>query len=251
MKYKLPRESNLEDYQDIYYINGNQRILLLSDTHIGNQDNKSIEIAIKYGKKFKPTIIILNGDILEASAVSFYRKKPGLFLENEIIPVRQFMEYIRHNFPKAKILYKIGNHESRLTNFLQDNAQALYGLSCLSWESLFKADEYNIKIIQAHQFIKYKNIYIIHGSEVKVSGKDICKKMTIKLPFKNIIFSHFHKIDYHRYNDEENNIYDIYATGCLCNLKPDWLRINNWETGFLSIDGDKVCNFKIINDKIH
>lgn len=251
MKYEIPRESTIDYNNDCYIITGNnKRILILPDIHIPNHSSRNILATINYGRKFKPTHIIFNGDMIEGGSVSHYRKKPGLFMENEIVPVRQFIQYIYHNFPNAKLIYKIGNHELRLTHYLMENAQALFGLSNLSWESLFESDKYKMDIVESNQFILYNNIYILHGNEVKISGLDLCKKMSKKLPYKNIIFSHFHQIDYFRYADEDNTIYNLYCTGALCNLSPDWLRYNNWVNGFATIDGDVVNNYKLINEKI-
>jgi hypothetical protein len=106
--FDLP-ESHANDYTP--YIINQSRTLIISDLHFPYQDNKAIELALNYGLKKNVNCILINGDLLDMPNHSRFEKDwrmRSTFEEFEA--VRQFLKSLRKAFPKAKIVFKEGNH---------------------------------------------------------------------------------------------------------------------------------------------
>jgi predicted phosphodiesterase len=93
-----------------YKIN-QSKVLIISDTHFPYQNNEAIRIAINYGKEKKVNCILINGDLFDFAGISRHEKdwrQRSVFEEFEA--VRMFLNELRKHFPRAKIVYKLGNH---------------------------------------------------------------------------------------------------------------------------------------------
>ena len=103
-----------ESYADSFepYIISQSKTLIISDLHIPYQDNDSIQKAINYGKEKKVNCILINGDVLDFAGIS--RHQPDWRqrrVNEEFEATRVFFNSLREHFPKAKIVFKYGNHD--------------------------------------------------------------------------------------------------------------------------------------------
>jgi len=110
-----------ESYADGFepYIISQSKTLIISDLHIPYQDNEAIQKAINYGKEKKVNCILINGDILDFAGIS--RHQPDWRqrkVHEEFEAVRIFLNSLREHFPKAKIVFKLGNHDERWEKWL-------------------------------------------------------------------------------------------------------------------------------------
>ena len=95
-------------------------ILVLSDIHFPYHDEEALGTAIQYGIQQQVNTILLNGDILDFYQLSRFDKDPSKpKMQVELEQGRWFMKALRTAFPKARIYYKIGNHEERLEKWLR------------------------------------------------------------------------------------------------------------------------------------
>ena len=114
----MPKSVN--EIRETFVIDGKQRVLVLSDIHIPHHDEKAFATAIKHGMKINPTIVYLNGDTVENYALSRWEPDPRKRdLVHEIKTARQGLKYIRERFPKARLIFKHGNHEARSEDYLR------------------------------------------------------------------------------------------------------------------------------------
>ena len=100
-----------------------KRIGIISDVHIPYHDPAAICAALDYFQKKEVDTILMNGDILDFWKISRFLKKGNKpDLVEEIEAGREFLEWLRWQFPEARIYYKLGNHEARWELYLWEKA---------------------------------------------------------------------------------------------------------------------------------
>jgi predicted phosphodiesterase len=240
-------------------LNGALKVLILSDVHIPYHDEIALKTAIAFGKKKKPDVIILNGDIGDFYGVSRHDKDPRRSLADELDALRQFLFYLRAQFPKARILYKIGNHEARMEMFLVKNAPVLLGVADFELPVLLKFAELGIELVPSLTLIRLGNLPIYHGHELPQgmsSPVNPARGIWMRVQ-ESLICGHWHRTSEHTESTGLNKkLSSCWSTGCLCDLSPDYAIVNRWNHGFVWVetqaDGNyEVSNHKIINGKVY
>lgn len=237
-----------------YNIQGKE-ILVLNDIHIPFHDRRALNIALQYAKECDT--ILLNGDIIDFHGLSRFIKNPEKsFINREILIAKEFLELLRAKF-KGEILYKIGNHEDRLTLYIFNKAPALYGVENVTLKSLLELDRLNIKLIDSTQIMKISSLVVLHGHEIFAGAGmvNIARSYFLKAN-ENIILGHRHQTQDYFGKSIENKIKGSFAVGCLCDLNPRYMPVNNWNHGFARISKINslefnVKNYKIINGKVY
>jgi hypothetical protein len=106
-------------------------LLLIPDAHIPFEDGSAMGSVVEAIDRLKPTGVYIKGDFSDAKAVSKHRKNPryNIKLVDEIVATDTWLDRIDDAAPKgAKKVWVEGNHEKRLTDYLIDRAEELYGL---------------------------------------------------------------------------------------------------------------------------
>jgi len=240
-------------------LSGALKVLILSDIHIPYHDEVAVAAAIAHGKKKKPDVIILNGDIGDFYGVSRHDKDPRRSLADELDAIRQFLFYLRKQFPNARILYKIGNHEARMEMFLVKNAPVLLGVSDFELPVLLKFDESRIELVPSLTLIRLGSLPIYHGHELPQgmsSPVNPARGIWMRVQ-ESLICGHWHRTSEHTESTGLNKkLSSCWSTGCLCDLTPDYAIVNRWNHGFAWVetqaDGNyEVTNHKIINGRVY
>jgi predicted phosphodiesterase len=240
-------------------LDGALKVLILSDIHIPYHDEVAVAAAIAHGKKKKPDVVILNGDIGDFYGVSRHDKDPRRSLSDELDAIRQFLFYLRQQFTNARILYKIGNHEARMEMFLVKNAPVLLGVSDFELPVLLKFDELQIELVPSLTLIRLGNLPIYHGHELPQgmsSPVNPARGIWMRVQ-ESLICGHWHRTSEHTESTGLNKkLSSCWSTGCLCDLSPDYAIVNRWNHGFVWVetqaDGNyEVTNHKIINGRVY
>ncbi len=93
-------------------IDSDDRIAVLCDVHIPYHDKTAVEVAIRDIRKYNPSIVLLGGDVTDNYKESRWEQDPTMRpFTDEVFVARKFLEAIRSWFPKARIIYKEGNHD--------------------------------------------------------------------------------------------------------------------------------------------
>lgn len=253
----FPEEIRSFDDWSTYPIE-DKRWLVLCDLHIPYYDRKSLEIALRYGHDEQVTGIVLLGDIADFYWGSRWEKDPRKRdMAKERDALLQFLETLRKIFPKIQIIYKLGNHEERLERYLRIKAPELLNLELLSFESIIEADRFEIDVVDDRRLMKCGHLYMIHGHEF---GQRIYNPVN---PARGLflrgneiaICGHFHQTSQHTSKTMGDNIISCWSVGCMSELHPEYIPINNWNHGFAIIDSTKgefvVHNKKVIKGRIY
>ena len=229
--------------------------LILSDIHIPYHDEEALEIALADGEANQIDHILLNGDTCDFYNVSTYQKDPEeRDLANELTKTRQLLSHLRFRFPKAKIVFKIGNHEDRWERYLFHKAPELIGVANFEMYYVLDFAKYGVELFKSMQKIKAgKHLTILHGHEVRNTGVYPARTLLQRTHVCSIA-GHNHRTSTYSEKTADQKIIGSWTTGCLCDMTPDYMPINQWNQGFaiLELNGNDltVHNKRILNGVI-
>lgn len=234
-----------------------KRMLVLSDIHFPYHDALSLMLSLREGKKMEIDSILLNGDILDFYQLSKFSKdhrKPSIRAELDIF--RYFIDQLKQRFPDAEIYYKEGNHEVRLSRWIQHNAQMFDGMFDMS--QIVQWNDHGIKYLKDNIGVKFGSLNIVHGHEIRAGMGVVNIARTYYMKAQaNLLFGHWHQNQEYITRTMDGKIQGAWAQGCLCKLDAEYTYgINQWVHGFSIVDrvndeGDfRVKLYKIINGEL-
>lgn len=248
----MPKSVN--EVRETFRIEGKQRILVLSDIHIPHHDVKALNAAIAYGRKINPTIVYLNGDTVENYALSRWEPDPRKRdLAGEINAVRQGLAYLRERFPKARMIFKHGNHEARSEDYLRRKAPELLGVEDFKLSRLLDFNGKGIEEVELLQFAQLGKLNIIHGHELPkgISNPVNPARGMFLRTSETSMCGHFHQTSQHtEARGIRKEVVSCWTTGCLCGLQPDYAVVNKWNHGFAVVETDRNGDFEVSNLKV-
>ncbi len=250
---RLPEPlSDFEDWQPIEFA-GPLRVLGLMDVHIPFYDKTATVTALKEGKKLNPNFVLLGGDICDHHAESDYIKDPrSRDFPGEIRAMLDFLRVVRDLFPKAQIVYKLGNHEERHIRYMRLKAPELLGIKKFEFESIMELADNDIQMVGDNRPIRLGKLNFIHGHEYKFSISNPVNpaRGLFLRGISNACCGHFHQTSQHTKRSLEQKVISNWSAGCLSNLHPEWRPLNDWNHGFLLIEVDKDGAFEVGNMRV-
>lgn len=223
---------------------------IFSDVHLPFHCKQSIIAAVSKAKRENVETIILNGDIIDAGAISRHPKDqftPAFCEEIELL--RRFLSMLRAEFPSTRIIYKIGNHDERLERYIYHNAEAIAKLVTL--ERLIDAEKYGVQMVASKQFVKHGDITIIHGHEINLSGGVYPARSLFFRTRSNTIAGHLHKRSTYETNAIGGGQIRCDVTGTLGKIRRGYMPHSDACNGFAIIKtGGEVLNYKIENGTV-
>ncbi len=242
----------LDDWKAVK-IGGAHRALVLSDIHIPHHDEQALETSLEYGEKRKPTLILINGDLGDHYAGSKFLQDPKLKdYPGEIRATRFFLAGLRKRFPKARIVYKLGNHDERYGLYMRMKCPELLGLEEFQFQSVYGLDQHKIELVDQKRPIRIGKLNIIHGHEY---GFSISNPVNPARGFymrakSHVLGGHLHQTSQHSEKDIEEKVVSAWSTGCLCELHPEYAPLNKWNHGFAFVETGKDGSFQVDNLRI-
>ena len=233
-------------------ISGRAKAAILSDTHLPYHDKPALLEAIRNAKKFGADHIVLNGDIADFFAVSFWEKDPRLRnLANEINVVREFIVTLRKAFPKARIIYKLGNHEERWERFLQVKAPEVLGVADFELTNIFRLDKHGVELVKDCRPIRLGKLNVIHGHEFRwgITSPVNPARGFYQRGKEHCIGGHLHQTSSHSEKSMNDSVVSCWSTGALCDLKPAYAPYNKWNHGYALVESNGK-DFEVLNKKI-
>jgi predicted phosphodiesterase len=249
--YGLPESD--ETVWEPYVLEGFKHALVLSDIHLPYHSISAISAAIQYAKERNPDVIILNGDTLDCHRLSRFVKDPDKRnFAGELDSFQNFFQVLRKQFPKAEIIFKLGNHEERYEHFLMEKASELIGVEEFLIEKIIHKRAEGVIVVKDKRIIKAGGLNILHGHEFGgsiFSPVNVARGLFLRGKV-SALQGHNHQTSSHTETDMNGRITTTWSSGCLAELHPMYLPINKWNHGFamIEIDGD---DFDVKNERIH
>lgn len=178
------------------------------------------------------------GDFLDLPSQSRFAQEPAFAgtMQAAVDYGHSFLARQRAAAPNAKHVLLEGNHDKRLSTFIQANAAAAFGLRkantpaswpVMSLPYLLRLDELDFEYIDAWPTGMYwinDKLRAMHGDKV-ASGSSTAVKMVKANPNIGTIHGHIHRIEMHsttifeRVNGETRPLRSgAYSPGCLCRI---------------------------------
>jgi len=254
--FKLP-ESYSNDFSP--YIISQSKTLLIGDLHFPYQHNEAITLALQYGLEREANCILINGDLLDFATISRHEKDwRQRSVGQEFEAVKTFLFALRKAFPKAKIVFKHGNHDERWEKWLFIKAPELFDCTDFQLEVLLKLGELQIETVKDKRPIKIGKLNVLHGHELPGgSGGVNPARATFMKTMEDTAVGHFHKTTDNTETTMSGETISVRSIGCLCGLNPHYMPINKWNYGFafctLDLNTNEYFfeNLKIVKGKIY
>lgn len=254
-KMEIPK-SIAQPMKDFRFPEG--RSAILSDIHVPYHDDKALHIALDYIDRQEPDAIYLNGDISDFFSVSRWEKNPlERNLSRELQLNRQFLAHLRERYPKARIIYKIGNHEERWEKYMWAKAPEVCGVADFEMYNLLDFAKYGVEEVKGKQKTKAgKHLTVIHGHEIPGAYAPVNFARTLQTNLGVCtIAGHRHQTSEHAFKNADNTNIMCWSLGCLCDMRPEYATINKWNHGFAMIELDRnefhVDNKRIVNGGVY
>ena len=258
MNEKLLPESHTKTRTQFTFPTGCLKLGVFGDVHIPYHDNTALETMFTKFEEENVDSILINGDLLDFYQLSFHEKDPRMVhFKDEIEAGKQFLDYCRSRFPNIPIYYITGNHENRFERYLRIKASELLDMDEFRLDVLLHVAEYKIEFIPFRSKVVFGDYTIEHGDKIPGAGGVVPARTLLMRLKSNSIVNHFHKS-----SESSQRVYGVgepttikaYSLGCMCDLAPEYMEINEWNHGFAIMkrikDKVSVTNYKIEGNTI-
>jgi len=230
-----------------------KRCGIISDVHIPYHSEVAFGAAVRALKQIKIDTLLINGDFADFYQVSRHQRDPKhRRFSEELKSVVQGLEWLRSEFPRQRIVYKLGNHEERWQVFIWNRAPEIYDLPAVQIDELIQAKRLGVEVVGDQRFIMLGQLPILHGHEL---GKSIFSPVNpargaFLRTHHTVLVGHSHQTSGHADTDMFHKETFIWSTGCLCDLVPAYAKINRWNHGFAWVDVAQDKSFSVNNMRI-
>lgn len=225
---------------------------ILSDVHVPFHEIKPLEIALDWFRNEKITGLILGGDVQDCSAISYWPSISKRDFPAEVEATIDFLDMLRQNFPRIKIVWQDGNHEDRLTQYYNAYAPQLAHLPTSDKETILGLGKRRIEALGRKRKISLHRLTLLHGHEMRGSYSVVSPSRWAILKAKACVaIGHFHEVSSTTKNTIEGNMLTAFSFGCVCDLSPDYNPFcNEWSWGAAILEYDGKEDWDLDNRKI-
>lgn len=244
---------------EVYEIN-HKRVAILGDIHFPKHDEAALSAAVEHCKEWGVDAVLLNGDIADAEEFGSWAKSPkAIDTQNALQIVREGLLWLLDQFPTQEIYYKFGNHEERLDRYCWSKAPELVGVPHITWQGLLTIGDdllpiqemQRIKFIGEQRPIRIGKLTVFHGHELPkglVNSVNPARGAFLRV-LDTVVVNHHHRSSSHVEYNWQHEAINCWSIGCLCDLNPEYARINKWNHGHAIVEADKGGSFSVHNFK--
>lgn len=246
---KIPPPRNPFDAKwESVQIEGPTRALILGDIHFPFYDRVALLAILRAARAAGIKLILLNGDVIDCHAVSKWEKDPRKRnFADELKMTRSFLDVLRGEFPKARIIFKLGNHEERWERYMFCKAPEVLGVEDFELPNLLRLSAIGAEHVREKRLIRLGDLNVLHGHEYRYSiSNPVNPARGLFLRAKaHALCNHFHQSSYHQAKNIEGKHVGCWSLGCVCQLHQDYAPYNDWIHGFAIVDVDSSGKFEV------
>jgi predicted phosphodiesterase len=229
------------------------RVGVLCDIHIPYHDEQALAAAVLYLKKRRPDVVLLNGDYGDFYTISRFLKNPKKRnFKREIKLQRDGLQWLRSQFPKARLVYKLGNHDERYDHWLWNHAPEISDLPQVRLPAILGCKKLGIEVVGDGRPVMAGKLAIFHGHEL--SGPFV-PAMPARSAFlratASVMVGHHHRTSTHVQPNWKHEEIACWSVGCLCDLSPEYARVNAFNHGQAVVDVDADGQFQVSNLRLN
>lgn len=226
---------------------------IMADLHMPYHDKEAIEAAVEHAQKRNATrFLLILGDLLDCYQESAYCRDPRrASLDAELATVYEFLSDMTRMFDT--VIFKGGNHERRHQDYIYRHAPALAGIRSLELPQLMGLPELGIEYVSWDSPIYAgEHLTLIHGHEY---GRSLFSPVNaarglFMRALECSITAHYHRTSHHDEADIRGRDISTWSVGCLCDLHPEYARLNKWNHGFMLFETDGADDWNVENHRI-
>ena len=229
---------------------------ILSDVHVPYHSERAVLAAVQHLKEEQVQALLLNGDIADFYAISRYMKDPKKRdFKGEMEAVREFLGWLRDEFTGIPIVMKAGNHEERWNHWLWQHGPEISDDRLMSLSAWLHLPQHDIELVEDQRPVMLGKLPVLHGHELPkgmAAPVNVARGAFLRT-LSTVLVGHSHRTSNHAEADMWHHEVACWSTGCLCDLRPDYARINRWNHGFAVVtvhkDGAFDCNnYRVMGD---
>lgn len=237
-----------------YTLKESGKILLVGDIHVPYQEPEAIGMMLDYAaSKHKISAVIYCGDTLDCPTVSkFTSITEAPTMEEVVAHGLDVLDTFQGVFPKAKHVWKDGNHELRLPRYMRRNAPELANIIKHGAGDILEVGKRGMDYVGPLQLMKVGKLVVMHGHEVGINsvGVNPARSLYLKTQDTAMCF-HLHNTSSHTDKTVRGKFPTCWSVGCLCDLNPDFRPYGNrYNWGFAVVDLHKNGDFDVENMRI-
>lgn len=224
---------------------------VIGDIHLPMHDTGTIEAFVNECRANDVAGVLLNGDIMDMFSMSpFFRIPTRDRFIDEIECGKQFLGWLRSRLPKARIIYRQGNHEFRFTRYVVDRAPALFDLPEITLPSLLKLEDLRIEWIQDKRKVLLGKLPTLHGHELRKGRGVNPARFAFLRTQATCLINHFHQTGEHHVRTFDERDLAVFAVGCSCFKHPDYDPYNDWNHGYAMVRVENDGWFSVHNRRV-
>jgi predicted phosphodiesterase len=252
----LPMPKSMAETWTPHRMNVVGNVGILSDVHVPYHSEIALAAAVGFLKDQNLSALLLNGDIADFYAISRYMKDPKQRdFKGELDAVRAFLAWLRQQFPGIPIVFKTGNHEERWQHWLWHHAAEISDDPRMSLTAWLGFGELDIDLVEDKRPVLLGKLPVLHGHELPsgmAAPVNVARGAFMKT-LSTVMVGHSHRTSNHAESDMWHKETGCWSTGCLCDLRPEYARINRWNWGFAMVAIHKggafdVHNYRVMHD---
>lgn len=240
-----------------YRLTGVSKVGVINDIHIPYHCLEALTVALLHLKQEDIDCLLINGDLVDFYQMSRFLKDPrARNTAGELEDTKQFFASVRKLFPKARIVFKLGNHDERFEHYLLHKAPELLDIEAISLESLLECEKYGVEVVGSKRPIYLGGLTVLHGHEYQsgmIAPVNVARGLFLRAK-ACALQGHSHQTSEHSETDVRQKLITTWSTGCLCQLHPEYARFNKWNQGFAIVDLNgkdfEVSNKRILNGRV-
>jgi predicted phosphodiesterase len=249
--YGLP-PAETDDWSPVSLPFSKGRGLVLADLHIPYHDIEAITATFDWAKNSGYTdFVLFDGDISDCYQLSRFEKDPRKrAFKSELDDFKSLLDATSKVFPKAQIILKYGNHDNSLEFYLRRRAPELLGLETYIMDDYIGLKARGIFTVPHDVPIKVGKLNILHGHELQSLSTAVNPSRGAYLKaLECVLIAHSHRTSQHAEMSMSGRLDTAWSIGCLCQLHPEYARLNKWNHGCAGLEVDKD-DFEIDNKRI-
>jgi predicted phosphodiesterase len=240
-----------------FKLTGVSKVGVINDIHIPYHHLEALTASLLYLKEQEIDCLLINGDLVDFYQMSRFLKDPrARNTASELEDTKQFFDSVRQLFPKARIIFKLGNHDERFEHYLLHKAPELLDIEAISLENLLECEKNGVEVVGSKRPIYLGNLTVLHGHEYQsgmIAPVNVARGLFLRAK-ACALQGHSHQTSEHSETDVRQKLITTWSVGCLCQLHPEYARFNKWNQGFalVNLDGNdfEVSNKRILNGRV-
>lgn len=233
-----------------YVIPGPRKILGLWDIHAPAHDKEKLQAALKYGKRQGCDAVFIGGDFLDGYKISRFAHTPNApSFQLELQIGVQILTAIAKYFPNALRIFKIGNHEDRLDNYIRNNAPELWTDEGDAIKDRLRLKELDYSLVLSSQITTAGDLGLFHGHEIPGGGTVAPARNKFLRAYANIICGHHHTSQSFSVRTVHGKELCSWIVGMLASVAQEYARINQYTQGFAIIETEASGEFNVENKR--